>query len=565
LMSLVVLARPSTNATDPVSGPVSGSASASASGPASDRPFTRRGAGRRIADSALVIGVTAAATVIVLAVVPVPDGPARLTLPTFVKDQRDVSQPGSIAGPDGTVRDASDPSSDDSAPQRSPAGQSGGYTGFAESMDTSVRGALSDDVVMRVRAPEPDYWRGQTFSTFDGRLWLADTDEGVRRQGPNIEVPPALGDLQLSSDVRTEEFVQTYFLETDMPNLIFQANRPTKVIVDADVWTRNDAAIRASTVLPAGSIYTVISRRPVVDATRLRSQGLIGARLNVLGQEILARYLEMPASTTERTTALATELAAGLDSTYDVVRAYEQWMSDNVEYDLNAPLPADGEDAVDDFLFDSHVGFCEQIASALTVMLRSQGVPARLVTGYLPGERDRISGVYEVRGSDAHAWVEVWFPETGWQAFDPTASVPLSAEAEIRSIGSDITAGVAAYISAHTRRVVTVLVVVVLALGAARLLIELRRRRRRGRWGLLQDRFTSVAGRRGAPAGAPNPVLAARWADGDDAVRARRLAEQLDRVVFDPAFVDDDHAYDEARELVGALRADRTSDTSGPV
>ena len=87
-------------------------------------------------------------------------------------------------------------------------------------------------------------------------------------------------------------------------------------------------------------------------------------------------------------------------------------------------MPAEGVDAVDDFLFVSQRGFCEQIASALTVMLRSQGVPARLATGYLPGERDRVSGVWKVRASDAHAWVEVWFPETGWEAFDPTASVP---------------------------------------------------------------------------------------------------------------------------------------------
>ena len=59
-------------------------------------------------------------------------------------------------------------------------------------------------------------------------------------------------------------------------------------------------------------------------------------------------------------------------------------------------------------------------------MLRTQGVPTRVATGYAAGTRDRIAGVYEVRASDAHAWVEVWFPETGWQAFDPTASVPFS-------------------------------------------------------------------------------------------------------------------------------------------
>ena len=115
-------------------------------------------------------------------------------------------------------------------------------------------------------------------------------------------------------------------------------------------------------------------------------------------------------------------------------------MSTNVEYDLNAPLPETDEDAIHDFLFDSKLGFCEQIASSLTIMLRTQGVPARLATGYVSGSRDEVAGVFEVRAADAHAWVEVWFPETGWQAFDPTAAVPLSAEAEIESVGGDLAA-----------------------------------------------------------------------------------------------------------------------------
>ena len=70
-------------------------------------------------------------------------------------------------------------------------------------------------------------------------------------------------------------------------------------------------------------------------------------------------------------------------------------------------------------------GFCMEIASSLTVMLRSIGVPARLVTGFAPGEESLLGGEFTVRGKDAHAWVEVWFPGVGWQGFDPTASVPL--------------------------------------------------------------------------------------------------------------------------------------------
>ncbi len=519
-----------------------------------DRWWSSRVVPARWLSSAATVGGGLAATVAILAVVPIPTGPANLTLPTLVEDATDVPRPGAITGPDGTVRDDGDTTDTaDGDVVRAPAGQAGGYTGFAEQMDTSVRGALGDDVVMRVRAPEPDFWRGQTFARFDGRRWYADSEQGSLREGPNIDVSSAIGDTRLADDVAIEQFVQTYYLEVDMPNLVFHANRPVQVIVDSDVWTRPDGAIRAATTLPEGSIYTVVSARPDVDEQLLQRQGLIGDRLTELGRRALGRYLELPPSTSAETIALANELAAGRSSTYDVVRSYERWMSRNVEYDLDAPLPADGEDAVHDFLFDSRLGFCEQIASSLTIMLRTQGVPARLVTGYLPGTRDRIAGVFEVKSSDAHAWVEVWFPETGWQAFDPTAAVPLSADSKIDSVGADLLAGAGRYVERH-RLQVAMMIGLGLTIFASILTVrELRYRRRRGRWGLLQDRFSAAAAQRGAEPGAPNPRLAMVWTGTDDADVACVVAERLDRVAFDPTFADDGRIFQETRQLVGSL------------
>jgi transglutaminase-like putative cysteine protease len=87
-------------------------------------------------------------------------------------------------------------------------------------------------------------------------------------------------------------------------------------------------------------------------------------------------------------------------------------------------VPPEGQDAVDHFLFDTDVGFCEQFASATAVMLRSLGIPTRVVAGYTPGFRNPFTGYYEVRNSDAHMWVEVWFPALGWYEFDPTFGIP---------------------------------------------------------------------------------------------------------------------------------------------
>ncbi len=516
---------------------------------------------RAVRSGAWLFGSVALAFALLI-VVPVPRGPARLTLPTLITDERPISTPGALVGPDGEVRDES---SGSDAPSRAPAGQPGGYNGFASTMDTSVRGALGDEVVMRVRASAADFWRAQTFSTFDGRMWFADDEVGTLRDGPQIEVPPAFGDVGEmfigDAAVDHEEFIQTFYIESDMPNVIFGAYRPAEVIVDASVWTRNDGAIRASTVFIAGSVYTVVSRRPIVDADQLRTQGHSGQRLSQQGVEAFDRYLTVPATITQRTRDLAAELAAGHTTTYDIVRSYEDWMSRNVQYDLSAPVPAAGTDAVDDFLFNTRLGFCEQIASALTIMLRTQGVPARLATGYASGQRDRIAGVYEVRASDAHAWVEVWFPESGWQAFDPTASVPLTAESAVSSVGADLLAGIADYVSTH-RSLVLIVVVGAGSLTAAVLALrDIRRRARRGRWGLLQDRFAERAVRLGGTRGAPNPRLAEAWTEADDAAVAREVAARLDQVAFDPTFDDDARSSDEwyrsTAKLVGSLPSTR--------
>ncbi len=512
------------------------------------------------ARAALVIAVGVASTVAILSVVVIPAGPATLTLPAFIDDVRPTA-PGGLAHPDGStslpgeVGDGTRGGSGSS----SNAGD-GGYPGFAESLDTSIRGPLSNNIVMRVRAPQPDFWRGQTFATFDGRFWYADSDPGRPADGAVIDVPPADGDVgQLSSGVDAEQFVQTYFVEVDQPNLIFAAYRPTEVIFDGAVWRRPDGTLRADVVLTEGSVYTVISTRAQITQQSLRDLRDVSVRLASRPEPNLDRYLALPATITDRTRALADELAAPGASTYDTVMAMQGWLGSHVQYDLNAAVPAEGVDAVDDFLFESRRGFCEQIASALAVMLRAQGVPTRLASGYVPGERDRISGVWNVRGSDAHAWVEVWFPQSGWQPFDPTADVPMAGEAQQRTVGADLAGALSDLLRDHAGQLLAATTIVLIVALMVRLSAWWLGRRRRGRWGLLQDRWHRAATRRGLDTACSNPELARRWANAESLAPAHatlgvadlddvhRLADALDRAAFDPTWIDTDDAYNEAR------------------
>jgi transglutaminase-like putative cysteine protease len=424
-------------------------------------------------------------------------------------------------------------------------------------MDTSLRGDLGDEVVLRVRAPDAAFWRGQTFSRFDGRVWTVEQYPLLRGiEGPDHRIPPADGDVPFDGE---PEFVQTFYVEVDMPNILFAADRPVRLLLDAAVWYRPDGALRADVVLPAGSAYTVLSHRSNATADGLRAEGDL-SRLAVPDM-----YRQLPDSTTERTRSLARRLAAGTSSTrdsvstddpvstYDTILAIQSWLAANVEYDLDAPVPPAGADAVDHFLFESQRGFCEQIASATAILLRSLGVAARIATGYVPSDRDEVAGVWLSRARDAHAWVEVWFPSYGWVSFDPTASVPLAGEAPSHTIGGELVRALIAVVVDRIGFIVGALLAVAMLGVAFRAITSWWQRRRRGRWGVLQDRFVAAAVARGAAPNSPNAALA----DAFDDELAPLVARTLDECAFSPTWHDDERRFNDTATAVAVLERDR--------
>jgi protein-glutamine gamma-glutamyltransferase len=349
-----------------------------------------------------------------------------------------------------------------------------GYFGFSDKLDTSVRGRPDETLVMRVRSSAPDFWRGQTFDVWDGRTWSL-SDEDVRPlvdtspiEIPAIDPPPQPG----------RELVQTFYVEEQGPNLVFAAYTPAKVyFADRTLFQMSDGTLRTGVQLVEKSIYTVISRRPVASPERLRASD--GGHIP---PDLLERYTALPA-VPKRVTDLAREVTANAPTVYDKVRALEDWMGDNTQYSLDIPALPPGEDAVERFLFVDRKGFCEQIGTSLVVMLRSLGIPARLAVGYAAGKRNPFTGLYEVKASDAHSWVEVYFPGiSAWQGFDPTAEVPLAGDQGPRSAGSGALSYVAraipTRIPAGAARAVGVLVAAVAAGWAALTWLSFVRRRR---------------------------------------------------------------------------------------
>jgi protein-glutamine gamma-glutamyltransferase len=298
-----------------------------------------------------------------------------------------------------------------------------GYPGFSAAMDLRARGQLSDQIAFRVRAGRAALWRAEAFDTFDGQVWTASSDQ--RRSvtastlADGLPVPTAALDARLPRDMTTR-LVQTFYIETPQPNVLFGAARVDTVYFPAGGLRVDDyGSVWSPILLDQGLVYSIESEIPSVEPDLLRH---LPRPPN--GARALAPYLQLPADLPDRDVELARSIVAGSRSEYDATIAVQTWLQHHTTYDLTVPREPDGVDAVDHFLFETRRGFCEHIASAMAILLRASGIPTRIVTGYGPGERNPFTGYWEVRQSDAHAWVEVYYPRVGWLPYDPTFGVP---------------------------------------------------------------------------------------------------------------------------------------------
>lgn len=168
--------------------------------------------------------------------------------------------------------------------------------------------------------------------------------------------------------------------------------------------------------LEPGEAYQVLSSLTEADEESLREAGI------TYPDWVTPRYLQLPDSLPERVRLLAEQITNGLETPYDQAKAIEAYLR-QIPYNLRISGPARGQDGVDYFLFDEQQGYCDYYASAMVVMLRAVGVPARYVRGYVRAEREE--GVYHLLESDGHAWPEVFFPGYGWVEFEPTSAQPV--------------------------------------------------------------------------------------------------------------------------------------------
>jgi len=279
---------------------------------------------------------------------------------------------------------------------------------------------LSDQVVLTVDAASGHFWRAMTYDFYTGNGFRAtETDRVDKVQ------PPVLG---------RERFDATFSPQVPMQSLLFGANEPVKVSIPAQFETGNDksysTSMRALRSGQASDTYTVTSYVSVNDKAVLRRAP------SVYPDYIRQKYLQLPSTLPQRVRDLARKIAGAESNPYDATEQIESYLRTTYHYAPSVRAPPPGRDPVDFFLFDLKEDFCEYFASAMTVMLREMGIPARFVEGYTTGTLDPNTGKYVVKELDAHAWVEVYFPNYGWIEFEPTPS-----QAPFLRIDSDLISG----------------------------------------------------------------------------------------------------------------------------
>lgn len=299
--------------------------------------------------------------------------------------------------------------------------QSGDYFyGFDTNLDLRYRGGLSDEIVMYVRSPSRSYWRSHSYDFYTGVMWQQSdksVEEIERFGGVYFEFEPPPGSPARAETPREpERIVQTFNIIREQPNLVFAAYRPAELFIRAETVSLDAAGgIRVPERLQPGMTYSVISYRPNFDPAQLRQEAA-----GPYPRDIAARYLQLPDNISDRVRNLARDLTAPYDNTFDKVNALNEHLLTEYPYNFFPPPHPPGAEVVDTFLFVDKEGICEQYVTALVVMARSLGIPARLVAGYGSGDYNPITNYYEVRLNHAHSWAEVYFPETGWVPFDPT-------------------------------------------------------------------------------------------------------------------------------------------------
>jgi transglutaminase-like putative cysteine protease len=369
-------------------------------------------------------------------------------------------------GGDGLANKIASQVAGDTAPDTGSRESIGVDTYGAGELDLDLRGQLSDTPVLHVPARSPELWRGTFYSIYTGHGWVANNSQMfLLAHGNDVDIPASPFDPFPAGRSTT---YRATFEPGIHSSLVWSPGVPTHITGVGGTITavsRQPANTRLILNRPASSYRITSTIAPTAPALLRASSG---------PDPVDPEWTQLPSGLPIRIGQLARQVTANAGNRYEQVKDIETYLRANETYTLDSPVPGSGEDAVADFLFRDHSGFCEQFASAEAVMLRTLGVPTRIVSGLAYGTRDATGRLFTA--ANAHAWVEVYYPGAGWSPSDPTAgATPVSSASTRGNWLSRLLGGLTANLPGGT----TALLVILCALlvGAVALLRSIRRSR----------------------------------------------------------------------------------------
>jgi len=294
-------------------------------------------------------------------------------------------------------------------------GSSRNARGLSFGRTLAPRGAfdLGDTPVLQVKAQVPLYLRATTADRYAGQA-ITSSETVTSEFEPNTDLLPE--ELIPIARVAVQAQIKVLASRTAVA---FTPDAPLRFSVPVQLDTRGTpddlAAIRLSSPVQQNQEFTVVAAVAAATNQELRSAG------ETYPDWVRQRYLQLPRRMERRVIDLARRVGAGPSDAFDKAIQIEQYLRDTYTYSTHvAPVPTD-RDWVDYFLFDAKEGYCDYFATAMVVLLRVEGIPARVASGFAPGEMDESTGVSIVRENHAHSSVEVYFPRYGWITFEPSS------------------------------------------------------------------------------------------------------------------------------------------------
>lgn len=276
---------------------------------------------------------------------------------------------------------------------------------------------------VRPQHPAATHWRAASYDVYTGRGWaLSEEREESIAAGETIPLPSLQEQTTFTQTVRWVYDDRTVRYAIGLP---LRFDEPVTAR-----WRGLEDLSRVNGEDAGDNAYTAVSRLTTAGAAELRQ-----ALTSDVPPLTASRYTNLPEGVPRRVLDLAREITGPHATPFDQARALEAFLR-QYPYSLEIEGPPAERDPVDYFLFELQRGYCDYYASAMVVMARSVGLPARLATGYL-AQRPDEAGVQQIYQINAHAWPEVYFADYGWVEFEPTAAFTSTIAAESTPLAGD--------------------------------------------------------------------------------------------------------------------------------